>query len=268
MLSDRDVFEGCRDLKKLLKEYQGVDLHYTRLIEIQLKTVDYSLTIDEDSAMMDLYWTCPILFNRLSIDDFYQLIMAFLLEKSVVFVSDSLEEVSACVLGLSALIRPFKWPHVSVPVLPTSLRYILDSPVPFILGLPGKPPIDIDAYPHILWVVLEKPTRIISDRSLQAEIALPYGGGLKRKIADYFGRFKDSQTPDTEKTTLVDQVVGLIRAFFAGFLAQVTKTTVNGDWRGAAAKFVSKAESKDREFFAHFFETQLFVSHVENLVSC
>jgi hypothetical protein len=105
--------------------------------------------------MLDLYWTCPKLMSRLTLDDFWLLLVAFLLEKSVVFVGESYEDVSLSVLALTAMIRPLKWPHVSVPLLPNSLRYILDSPVPFIVGLPGKPPDDIEDYPHILWVLLD-----------------------------------------------------------------------------------------------------------------
>ena len=34
-----------------------------------------------------------------------------------------------------ALLFPFSWPHVFVPILPTSQRGFLDAPVPFIMGL-------------------------------------------------------------------------------------------------------------------------------------
>ena len=36
---------------------------------------------------------------------------------------------------LAALLFPFSWPHVFVPILPSSQRGFLDAPVPYIMGL-------------------------------------------------------------------------------------------------------------------------------------
>jgi len=40
--------------------------------------------------------------------------------------------VSECI---TALLFPFSWQHVYVPILPASLHHFLDAPVPFIMGL-------------------------------------------------------------------------------------------------------------------------------------
>ena len=37
--------------------------------------------------------------------------------------------------SVTALIFPFVWQHVYVPILPASLSHFLDAPVPFIMGL-------------------------------------------------------------------------------------------------------------------------------------
>jgi len=37
--------------------------------------------------------------------------------------------------GITALMFPFQWQHVYVPILPASLSHFLDAPVPFIMGL-------------------------------------------------------------------------------------------------------------------------------------
>lgn len=36
--------------------------------------------------------------------------------------------------GITALLFPFTWPHVYVPILPASLEHFLDAPVPFVMG--------------------------------------------------------------------------------------------------------------------------------------
>lgn len=37
--------------------------------------------------------------------------------------------------GINALIFPFTWQHVYVPILPASLIHFLDAPVPYVMGL-------------------------------------------------------------------------------------------------------------------------------------
>ena len=40
-----------------------------------------------------------------------------------------------CANCVTALLFPFTWPHVFVPILPSSQYMFLDAPVPFIMGL-------------------------------------------------------------------------------------------------------------------------------------
>ena len=37
--------------------------------------------------------------------------------------------------SVTALLYPFTWPHVYVPILPPALETFLDAPVPYIMGL-------------------------------------------------------------------------------------------------------------------------------------
>ena len=47
---------------------------------------------------------------------------------------------------LVALIFPFSWPHVFVPILPSSQRGFLDAPVPYIMGLRVLPSANTSKY--------------------------------------------------------------------------------------------------------------------------
>lgn len=44
----------------------------------------------------------------------------------------------------TALLFPFAWPHVYVPVLPASLLHFLDAPVPYVMGLLADVPFQPD----------------------------------------------------------------------------------------------------------------------------
>lgn len=84
--------------------------------------------------MLDCHWMCPVLFSQIKFNDFMIVLSCIMLEKSVVFVSKSLDRLSSCVIGVTALMRPFKWQHLLCPVLPESLIDVLEAPVPLIAG--------------------------------------------------------------------------------------------------------------------------------------
>ncbi|KAJ8675599.1 hypothetical protein QAD02_011385 [Eretmocerus hayati] len=74
-------------------------------------------------------------FAWLGIDTLIQLFTCVLLENQVLIRSADFHRlvvVSECV---TALLFPFSWQHVYVPILPASLYHFLDAPVPFIMGL-------------------------------------------------------------------------------------------------------------------------------------
>ncbi|KAE8686060.1 hypothetical protein F3Y22_tig00111086pilonHSYRG00004 [Hibiscus syriacus] len=62
-----------------------------------------------------------------------------LLEKQVVVVCPNLGVLSAVVLALIPIIRPFQWQSLLLPVLPVTMLDFLDAPVPFLVGVQDKP---------------------------------------------------------------------------------------------------------------------------------
>ncbi|KVH94038.1 DENN domain-containing protein [Cynara cardunculus var. scolymus] len=57
-----------------------------------------------------------------------------LLEKQIVFVCSNLGILSASVLSIIPLIRPYQWQSFFMPVLPNDMLDFLDAPVPFIVS--------------------------------------------------------------------------------------------------------------------------------------
>eukprot|EP01105_Mastigella_eilhardi_P008375 TRINITY_DN2034_c0_g1_i2.p1 TRINITY_DN2034_c0_g1~~TRINITY_DN2034_c0_g1_i2.p1 ORF type:complete len:416 (+),score=96.49 TRINITY_DN2034_c0_g1_i2:71-1249(+) len=69
------------------------------------------------------------------------LIASMLMERRVAFCSASIEKLSTCVHAALALLSPFSWQHVLIPVLPAKLYGYLEAPMPFIIGvLEALPP--------------------------------------------------------------------------------------------------------------------------------
>jgi hypothetical protein len=131
---------------------------------------------------LDVEWLCPVLFAHLSAENLFFLYIAALLEKSIVMVSHDLNVVSSCVLGLQAMMRPLKWTHVSIPLLPRSLSYVLESPVPFMAGIPytdmKQPRED-----YAIWVWLDDGGRIDVCELVRHEVCLPFASNLYGRIA-------------------------------------------------------------------------------------
>ncbi|KAK7819332.1 denn domain-containing protein 5b, partial [Quercus suber] len=66
------------------------------------------------------------------------LFAAALLEKQIVVVCSNLGILSASVLSIIPLIRPYQWQSLLMPVLPNDMLDFLDAPVPYIVGVKNK----------------------------------------------------------------------------------------------------------------------------------
>jgi hypothetical protein len=83
-----------------------------------------------------LDWAALPLFQHLSVDTVLQTVCALLLELRVLVVAQTIALGSAVVLGLNALLWPFRWQHLLLPVCPVAVQEdIIDAPVPFLCAL-------------------------------------------------------------------------------------------------------------------------------------
>jgi hypothetical protein len=64
-------------------------------------------TTIEDCLYSDHMWYCPALFSLFHIEDFYKILTAVMLERSLIFVSDSVTILSSAILGFKTLMKPF-----------------------------------------------------------------------------------------------------------------------------------------------------------------
>ena len=70
-------------------------------------------------------------------------------------------------LGFSYLIAPFKWPFILIPNLPLDLIKMIESPVPFLIGILG----DEKSYEETL-----------KRENIEADILFIYSKGIKYKV--------------------------------------------------------------------------------------
>eukprot|EP00002_Diphylleia_rotans_P032084 TRINITY_DN6708_c0_g1_i5.p1 TRINITY_DN6708_c0_g1~~TRINITY_DN6708_c0_g1_i5.p1 ORF type:complete len:326 (+),score=50.43 TRINITY_DN6708_c0_g1_i5:62-1039(+) len=64
-----------------------------------------------------------------------QLMNALLFEQKIIITSSSLSKLASCAMASMALIQPFVWELVFIPILPASLVDYTSAPMPFVMGV-------------------------------------------------------------------------------------------------------------------------------------
>nr|XP_015193587.1 PREDICTED: DENN domain-containing protein 5A [Lepisosteus oculatus] len=75
------------------------------------------------------------LFELLGLENVIQLFTCALLEIQILLYSQHYQRLMTVAESITALMFPFQWQHVYVPILPASLLHFLDAPVPYLMGL-------------------------------------------------------------------------------------------------------------------------------------
>lgn len=82
--------------------------------------------VDTSPSMILRVFDTSTLFNVLA---------DLLLEKHIIVVGPSFSVVSTTIMSLLALVAPFEWVHILIPVLPSSLIHVLGAPPPYLVGI-------------------------------------------------------------------------------------------------------------------------------------
>ena len=76
-----------------------------------------------------------LLFRQLGVKNVLTLFCACTTELKLLFYSSSFMRLSGASRALVSLMYPMRYSHVFIPVLPSSLLQVLDSPTPFVIGV-------------------------------------------------------------------------------------------------------------------------------------
>eukprot|EP00211_Chloroparvula_japonica_P002364 CAMPEP_0119121660 /NCGR_PEP_ID=MMETSP1310-20130426/2188_1 /TAXON_ID=464262 /ORGANISM="Genus nov. species nov., Strain RCC2339" /LENGTH=461 /DNA_ID=CAMNT_0007111235 /DNA_START=186 /DNA_END=1567 /DNA_ORIENTATION=- len=116
------------------------------------------------------------LLRALSAKSVMRIYASLLLERRIIFVSKSLQTLTACVQACVALLYPFEWQHVYIPLLPKPMMTFVCAPMPFILGLLEPFLGDMAEYLEMLEAVvivnLDKDQFQVSHKSLECKYTI------------------------------------------------------------------------------------------------
>ncbi|KAL7710117.1 DENN (AEX-3) domain/Stabilization of polarity axis [Lotmaria passim] len=197
-----------------------------------------------DTAPLDMLVIFP------NIDDLFSILTDLLLEKHIIIVGPNFSIVSNVVMSLQALIAPFDWMHILIPILPTSLLDVLAAPPPYLVGVLSA------QLPHVRRVPVDSAVAVHLgsdgvcervDYINETQDHLPHSGvfsALRTGLTILKMRHPKDQT--------VRDLCSLFLTYYASLFGEVV---LKGD-RG----FVSNAKMSDqsRVFFEKLLCTQSF----------
>jgi hypothetical protein len=75
------------------------------------------------------------LVQALGVEQFLLVLSAALCERRLMFVADDVGTLSTAVHAAAAMLHPFQWQHVFIPLLPSKLLSYAAAPVPYMIGV-------------------------------------------------------------------------------------------------------------------------------------
>lgn len=243
------------DLLSSYLSYQEIGPNIRLHIEDQLiPSIDH--TFCEDLSMIDICWLLTSLIESLEAQDFLWLVSALVQEKSIVFVSYNLDLLTTCVLGMHALLRPFKWPYLFIPLIPDSLRELLEAPIPILAGLPGTAPDLRSNMNNLIWVFLDQPNirgRVRYSNIINEEVQEIPNSLIKQEILAIYNQ--DNQKLNI--STLIKSIwIKIIQKFKGTSYSEI-------DELNTCIKNIFPLN--ERPFIQNLIQTQLFINSIEEL---
>ncbi|MCL7031108.1 hypothetical protein MKW94_013205 [Papaver nudicaule] len=263
-ISELGVCEDCPDIK--LQEILGGE-------------VNVKLTAAEEAYGLSI-WTTATVCRVLSLESVLALFTGVLLEKQVVVVCPNLGVLSAVVLSLIPMIRPFEWQSLMLPVLPKNMLDFIDAPVPFIVGIQHKPAdlkmktsdhINVNVYKDQVKKMCYMPP-LPRHRELIAELG-PIHARLSchNSIAERHPVYRCNEV----QAEAAGQFLTVMRRYLESLCADfrfhtITSVQSNNDRVSLLLKesFIDSFPSRDRPFIKQFVDTQQFSVLSDSRLAC
>ncbi|KAF6144397.1 hypothetical protein GIB67_024624 [Kingdonia uniflora] len=278
------IFQPLEHLQAIKYSRPAVSTHY--LCEndpCQGTEVNVRLAAAEEALALSI-WTISTVCRVLSLETVLALFTGVLLEKQVVVVCPNLGVLSAIVLSLVPMIRPFEWQSLFLPVLPRKMFDFLDAPVPFIVGIQQKPAemklkrsnlVSVNVYKDQVCEVL---VSLYVDSYGKVKMCnmppLPRHKELSAKLGPLHGRLscEDSiakRQPvykcNEVQARAAEQFLNVMRDYLDSLCSDLRTYTItsvqsNNDRVSLLLKdsYIDSFPGRDRPFIKQFVDTQLF----------
>uniref|UniRef100_A0ACD5ZCL1 Uncharacterized protein n=1 Tax=Avena sativa TaxID=4498 RepID=A0ACD5ZCL1_AVESA len=253
-----------------------IDLR-SRDTSLEVAEMRNALFAEEESTALST-WAVASLCGCLRLEHVMTLFAAALLEKQIVIVCSNLGMLSASVLSMIPLIRPYQWQSLLIPVLPNDMLDFLDAPVPYIVGVQNK---TSDLQSRLAnAVIIDANRNQIKSASVPQ---LPQQRELLSALRPYHSRlvgesYLARKRPVYECTDAqVEAAKGFLaelRSYLDSLCSNLRSHTItnvqsNNDKVSLILResFIGSFPARDRPFMKLFLDTQLFSVHTDLVLS-
>lgn len=242
---------------------------------LELAEAHAALMVEEEASSLSV-WAVACLCGSLRLEHILTLFSAALLEKQIVVVCSNLGILSAAVLSIIPLIRPYRWQSLLMPILPNDMLDFLDAPVPYIVGIKNKP-IEVQSKNVVLVDVnknqVKSPTLPFLPQQRDLFHALmPFHQKLVGE--SYLGRKRPVYECTDVQVEAAKGFLSVLRTYLDSLCSNLRSHTItnvqsNNDKVSLLLKesFIESYQNRDRPFMKLFADTQLFSVHTDFVIS-
>ncbi|KAJ3699159.1 hypothetical protein LUZ61_002864 [Rhynchospora tenuis] len=244
---------------------------------LELAEVHNALLAEEESTALSV-WAVACICGSLRLEHVITFFAAALLEKQIVFICSNLGVLSASVLSIIPLIRPYQWQSLLMPVLPNDMLDFLDAPVPFIVGVQNK---TADLHSRLTnAVIIDVNKNQIKSGSIpqfpqQKELIAslrPYHSMLVGE--SYLARRRPVYECTDVQVEAAKGFLAVLRSYLDSLCANLRSHTItnvqsNNDKVSLLLResFLGSFPYRERAFMKLFVDTQLFSVHTDFVLS-
>ncbi|XP_047334311.1 uncharacterized protein LOC124938003 [Impatiens glandulifera] len=249
----------------------------TSRTSLELVEAHSTLLAEEEATALSV-WAVACLCGSLRLEHVLTFFAGALLEKQILVICSNLGLLSASVLSVIPLIRPYRWQSLLMPVLPDDILDFLDAPVPYIVGVKNK---TMEVQSKLTNVILVDANK--NQVKSSAIPNLPYQKELYSSLSPYHAKlvgesFLGKKRPIHGCTDVQVEAakgfLGVLRTYLDNLCSNLRSHTItnvqsNDDKVSLLLKesFIESFSYKDRPFMRLLVDTQLFSVHTDSVLS-
>lgn len=244
---------------------------------LELAEAQNSLLVAEEATALSI-WAVACLCGTLRLEHVLTFFVGALLEKQIVVVCSNLGILSASVLSVIPLIRPYQWQSLLMPVLPNDMLDFLDAPVPYIVGVRNKTNEVQSKLTNVILVdanrnQVKSPSlpQLPRQKELMSSLR-PYHSTLVGE--SYLGRRRPVYECTEVQVEAAKGFLSVLRSYLDSLCCNIRSHTItnvqsNDDKVSLLLResFIDSFPYRDRPFMKLFVDTQLFSVHTDIILS-
>ncbi|XP_067655162.1 DENN domain-containing protein 2A-like isoform X1 [Haliotis asinina] len=205
------------------------------------------------------------LLNYLGTDKLIKVFSSLMMERRILLCSNSLSILTQTVHALVALLYPFSWQHIYIPILPSDMIEVCTSPTPFLIGiltshLPQVMELE-ELLEEVVIVDLDKKQFV---RSIGDEATL-LPKKLQKALKTAINMCKIDSESETSQWLMVSEAFMRMFIEIMGHFGEHIVTQQDGKKVFEKEKFLARVSAKGiRQVLEWFTETQMFEVFITN----